>query len=154
MKTYLLVFIALIGMVSFQSCDNLFKNKKMNTGTMNNNAGPDGNNGGEMPDITFEETDHDFGSMKQGEILTYSYKFTNTGKADLIINNCTASCGCTIPQWPRQPIRPGESSFIDVQFDSKGKSNMVVKEVHVATNCNPAVRTIKFHVNVIVPAAQ
>ncbi len=117
----------------------------MNTGTINNNATPGGNANGEMPEMKFDEEDHDFGNIEQGEKIDFSFKFTNTGKADLIINNCTASCGCTIPNWPRQPIRAGESSYIEVQFDSNGKQNEITKEVTVSTNCDPAVRKIKFH---------
>ena len=117
----------------------------MNTRTINNNATPGGNATGEMPDMKFDEEDHDFGNIEQGEKIDFSFKFTNTGKADLIINNCTASCGCTIPNWPRQPIRPGESSYIEVQFDSNNKQNEVTKEITVSTNCDPAVRKIKFH---------
>ncbi len=148
---YLVWTLGIFSLLFFSQCDNLFKNKKMNTGTMNNNATPGGSNGEDMPDIKFDEEDHDFGTIKQKEILTYSFKFTNTGKADLIINNCTSSCGCTVPQWPRQPIHPGESGYIDVRFDSEGKVDHVTKEVHVSTNANPAMRTIKFHVFVQVP---
>jgi hypothetical protein len=147
----LICFISVCGLLLFSQCDNLFKNKKMNTGTMNNNATPGGNNSDAMPDMKFEEEDHDIGSIEQGEVLNFSFKFTNSGQADLIINNCQASCGCTIPNWPRQPIRPGESGAIDVQFDSKGKQNNITKEITVSTNCVPGARKIKFHGFVKVP---
>jgi hypothetical protein len=145
------VALALFGMLFFSSCEGFFKNKKLGTGTMNNNAVPGGTNADEMPDIKFDEEDHDFGRIKQGETLTYSYKFTNTGKSDLIINNCSASCGCTIPNCPKEPIRPGASGYIDVRFDSAGKQGDVTKEVHVATNAAPSIRNIRFHVFVEVP---
>ncbi len=142
---YFLCVCALFGMMFFSQCDNLFKNKKMNTGTMNNNAIPDGTNSDVMADMKFEEENHDFGTIQQGEVINFSYKFTNTGKSDLIINNCTASCGCTIPNWPKQPIRSGESGYIDVQFDSNGKQNEITKEVFISTNCVPAARKVMFH---------
>ncbi len=148
---YFLFVIGAFGLLFFSGCDNIFKSKKMNTGTMNNNATPGGNNNEPMPDMKFEEENHDIGTIEQGEIIDFSFKFTNTGKADLIINNCTASCGCTIPNWPKQPIRAGESGMIDVQFDSKGKQNEIIKEVTVSTNCTPAARVIKFHGFVKVP---
>ncbi len=151
---YLIYALGAFGLLLFAQCDNIFKNKKMNTGTMNNNATPNGDANGVMPEIKFDEEDHDMGTIEQGEKINFSFKFTNTGKSDLIINNCTASCGCTIPNWPRQPIRPGESAYIDVQFDSEGKSNEVTKEVTISTNCNPAVRKIQFHGFVKVPAKQ
>jgi hypothetical protein len=148
---YLVGIIAVFGVLLFARCDNMFKNKKINTGTINNSATPNGNNGDQMPDMKFDEEDHNIGTIEQGEVLDFSFKFTNTGKADLLINNCTASCGCTIPNWPKQPIRQGESGYIDVQFDSKGKQNEITKEVSVSTNCNPALRKIKFHGFVKVP---
>jgi hypothetical protein len=151
LRRYFPIALAVCGIFFLSSCNGFFKNKKLGTGTMNNNAVPGGSNSEDMPDIKFDEEDHDFGRIKQGETLTYSYKFTNTGKSDLIINNCTASCGCTVPNWPREPIRPGESGYIDIRFDSSGKQNEVTKEVHVSTNAAPAMRTIKFHVFVEVP---
>ena len=148
---YLVVVIGILGLLCFTQCDNIFKNKKMNTGTMNNNATPDGKTNGPVPDMKFDEVDHDIGTIEQGETIDFSFKFTNTGQTDLIINNCTASCGCTIPNWPKQPIRAGESGVIDVQFDSKGKQNEITKEVYISTNCAPAERKIKFHGFVKVP---
>lgn len=142
---------ALFGILFFSQCDNLFKSKKMNTGTMNNNAVPGGSNSDVMPDMKLEVEDYDFGTIQQGEVINFSVKFTNTGKSDLVINNCTASCGCTVPNWPKQPIRPGESGYIDVQFDSNGKQQEIAKDVTVSTNCVPAVRKIKFHGYVKVP---
>ena len=142
---YFVFFLGAFGLLVFPGCDNIFKNKKMNTDTMNNSATPGGNNGEAMPDIKFEEEDHDIGTIEEGEIIDFSFKFTNTGKSDLLINNCTASCGCTIPHWPKEPVRPGETGMIDVQFDSNHKKNEVVKEVTVSTNCVPANRKVKFH---------
>ncbi len=148
---YFILIIAAFTLLFFSQCDNIFKNKKMNTGTMNNNATPNGDQNGPMPEIKFDDENHDIGTMEQGEKIDFSFKFTNTGKADLIINNCSASCGCTIPNWPRQPIRPGESAYIDVQFDSEGKLNEITKDVTISTNCNPAVRKVMFHGLVKVP---
>ncbi|MCX6188864.1 MAG: DUF1573 domain-containing protein [Bacteroidetes bacterium] len=151
---YLLSLIGVIGILLFSQCDYIFKAKKMNTGTMNNNATPNGENTDAMPVMVFEEEDHDFGTIQQGEKINFSFKFINKGGADLIINNCAASCGCTIPNWPRQPISPNEWAYIDVQFDSEGKQNEITKEVTISTNCNPAVKKIKFHGFVKGPAGQ
>jgi hypothetical protein len=148
---YFIFAVSTFLVLGLVSCDNLFKNKKMNTGTMNNNATPDGSNGDNMPEITFEEEDHDFGTIEQGEKIDFNIKFTNTGKSDLLINNCQSSCGCTVPNWPRDPIRPGQSGYIEVRFDSEDKRENVTKEVTISTNCNPAVRKIKFHGYVKVP---
>ena len=74
---------------------------------------------GPITTLAFEETEYDFGMVMEGEKVVHDYKFTNTGDEPLIISNAKGSCGCTVPDWPREPIAPGESSVIKVQFDSK-----------------------------------
>lgn len=91
-----------------------------------------------MPRITFENDMHDFGQLMAGENISYSFKFTNTGNADLIISGCDASCGCTIADYPRERIAPGKTGYITVSFKSQGLSGPQMKEVTVATNAQPA----------------
>lgn len=87
--------------------------------------------------ITFEHTDFDFGSVKDGEKVKHTYKFKNTGKEPLIISSAKGSCGCTVPKWPSEPIPPGGSGQIDVEFDSKGKPGKQTKRVTVTANTVP-----------------
>jgi hypothetical protein len=87
--------------------------------------------------ITFDKTTHDFGKVSEGEKVAYSFKFINTGKNDLIIANVIASCGCTVPTFPKEPIKPGNSEYINVQFDSKGRSGEFNKEVTIYANTIP-----------------
>ena len=92
-------------------------------------ANPMGNNepavpAGPITTIAFEETEYDFGMVMEGEKVVHDYKFTNTGEEPLIISNAKGSCGCTVPDWPREPIAPGESGVIKVQFDSKNKGKV------------------------------
>ena len=100
------------------------------------------------PRLTFDKTTHDFGTVIQGEKLTYTFNFTNTGKAPLVIENAAASCGCTTSTPPKAPIKPGESGKIDVTFDSKTKSGAVETKVRVVSNSypTPTVLTIKANV--------
>jgi hypothetical protein len=79
--------------------------------------------------MTFAEEKHDFGKITQGEKVSYSFTFKNTGNSDLIVSNASASCGCTIPNYPKVPVKPGEESKIDVVFNSDGKSGLVEKTV-------------------------
>ena len=88
--------------------------------------------------IHFEETEFDFGVIETGEKVRYSYKFTNTGSEPLIISSAKGSCGCTVPAWPKEPIFPGETSQIEVEFDSKGKKGKQSKRVTITANTNPA----------------
>lgn len=92
----------------------------------------------DKPVMKFEKETHDFGKIKDGEKITYEYKFTNTGKSPLIITDAKASCGCTIPEWPKEPIKPGESSKIKVTFNSAGKVGLQDKQILVTANTNPA----------------
>ena len=84
--------------------------------------------------ITFEEKTHDFGEIVQGEKVEYSFKFNNTGKADLVIEDAISSCGCTVPEWPKEPLKPGQSAYIKVIFDSAGKEGYTQKEVALKLN--------------------
>lgn len=88
--------------------------------------------------MTFEHTDFDFGTVKDGEKVKHTYKFKNTGTEPLIISNAKGSCGCTVPKWPSEPIAPGASGSIEVEFDSKGKPGKQTKRVTVTANTNPA----------------
>jgi Protein of unknown function (DUF1573) len=80
---------------------------------------------------------YDFGSVTDGEKVEYSYRFRNTGKNPLIISNAAASCGCTVPEKPEEPIKPGETGFLKVVFNSKGRVGEVHKTVTVTSNAYP-----------------
>lgn len=99
--------------------------------------------------MTFEKTEYDFGRVKEGEIVDYTYKFKNTGNAMLIISKATATCGCTVPEWPKEPIKPGDSGVIRVKFDSKNTKNLQTKYVNINANTKPEVTRLKLTGNVI-----
>jgi hypothetical protein len=80
---------------------------------------------------------YNFGTVTEGEKVTYNFRFKNTGKKPLIITNTTASCGCTVPEKPEKPILPGETAFIKVVFNSKGKAGMNNKTISVTSNARP-----------------
>lgn len=89
-------------------------------------------------DIAFEKSEHDFGKITQGEKAEYSFKFTNTGKGQLLLSNATASCGCTVPSYSKEPIMPGKSGFIKVTFDSDKRLDRFEKTITVTSNTIPA----------------
>lgn len=88
--------------------------------------------------MTFKYLEYDFGSVKDGEVVRHDYEFTNTGTEPLIIADAKASCGCTVPQWPKEPIQPGGSGKIRVEFDSKGKPGPQSKRVTITANTDPS----------------
>lgn len=87
--------------------------------------------------IEFAETTFDFGTVKEGEMVSHTYKFKNTGSEPLIFSDAKGSCGCTVPKWPREPIAPGGTSEIIVEFNSKGKSGKRNQKVTLTANTNP-----------------
>lgn len=99
--------------------------------------------------ITFETYNFDFGKIKEGDKVSHVFKFTNTGANDLIITDARGSCGCTVPQWPKEPVKPGASGEIKVEFDSKGKTGLQNKTVSVTANTNPSTSTINITSEVI-----
>ena len=101
-----------------------------------------------LPVIEFETKTYDFGDVIEGERLTYSFKFKNTGKSNLIIYSSEATCGCTTSQPPKAPIRPGESGEILVTFDSKGQKGKVQKRVLVGANTYPVETILTITANV------
>jgi hypothetical protein len=99
--------------------------------------------------ITFEKYEHNFGKVKEGEKVSHVFKFTNTGANDLIISDARGSCGCTVPQWPKEPIKPGATGEIKVEYDSKGKSGVQKKTVSITANTNPNITTLNITTEVI-----
>jgi hypothetical protein len=90
---------------------------------------------GTWPVMTFEKESHNFGNVTEGEVVEYSFKFTNTGNRDLLISKAEASCGCTVPEWPKEPVKPGESAYMKVKFDSKGRpEGYTEKELYIQAN--------------------
>jgi hypothetical protein len=96
---------------------------------------------GPTTSITFDKLEYDYGTVKAGEKVKYNYKFKNTGKEPLIISDAKGSCGCTVPDWPREPIAPGKTAEIKVEFDSTGKGtdegSPQSKRVTITANTDP-----------------
>lgn len=92
----------------------------------------------QLPVMTFDKAEHDFGTIEQGTAQETTFTFTNTGNAPLIITNATSSCGCTVPSYPKNtPIAPGESGQITVNFNGSGL-NQVTKTVTITANTEAA----------------
>ncbi len=84
--------------------------------------------------ITFSKSEHDFGVVDEGEIVETVFEFKNTGKTELIISNAKSTCGCTIPEWPKEPIPVGGSGEIAVKFNTTNKPNKQTKVITLTTN--------------------
>lgn len=99
---------------------------------------------GPLPKFQFETVDHDFGTIPEGKVVEYTYKFTNTGEAPLIIQNAQGSCGCTASDWTKTPIPAGETGYVTAKFDSNGKPNIQNKTVTVTANTYPKQTVLRF----------
>jgi Protein of unknown function (DUF1573) len=93
---------------------------------------------GKTTTVKFEETSYDWGKVKEGEKMTHFFKFKNTGDNDLIISEARGSCGCTVPEWPKEPIKAGKGGEIKVVFDSSHKSGPQSKTVTINANTEPS----------------
>ncbi|NJW54006.1 DUF1573 domain-containing protein [Salinimicrobium oceani] len=94
------------------------------------------------PEISFEKTEHDFGTIAQGTNVEHTFTFTNTGKAPLVITNASSSCGCTVPTWTKEPIAPGETGEMLVKFNGSGQ-NQVTKTVTITANTESGKEQLK-----------
>ena len=103
---------------------------------------------GKLPVIKFENAEHDFGTIQQGVKVEHTYKFTNEGTADLLVTDAKASCGCTVPDYTKEPVAPGKSGEVHVVFDSAGKSGDVSKTVTLTLNTEKGTETVSFKANI------
>ena len=100
----------------------------------NSNPKLDKNKTTQITQIEFDTETHDFGRVKSGEILTYSFVFSNQGEAGLIISKAEADCGCVQATIPVEPINPGEKGIIEVEFNSSGMVGKQLKTIEIQSN--------------------
>ncbi len=103
---------------------------------------------GKFPKVKLDKEVHDFGTINEGDKVETEFVVTNAGEVDLIISDAKGSCGCTVPQPPKDPIKPGASAPIKVSFDSNGKPGAQEKTVTLTTNTENGHETFKIKANV------
>jgi len=140
--------IALLGVVL--ACGPKKEEDKLSTDAVTNSASADGKASIDLPEIKFEEDEFDFGLITQGEKVSHAFRFKNTGSKPLVISGASGSCGCTVPEWPTEPIAPGGEGRINVVFSSEGKKGLVEKTVTVVTNCEPSTRILRIKTEIVV----
>ena len=97
---------------------------------------------GPLTSISYPETEFDFGEIQEGEKIVHEFTFKNTGNEPLVISKAQGSCGCTVPEWPREPIAPGQSNVIRVKYDAK-KVGPFSKSVSIESNASSKTLRIK-----------
>ena len=104
-----------------------------------------------LPVLSVDNPEHDFGRVIEGEVISYAFRFVNTGDGDLVIAEVTSSCGCTVADYPEDPVKPGEAGFVKVTFDSKARRGFQRKSVNIVANTTPGVTTLIVKAQVIRP---
>jgi len=132
--------LAAVALVSFTSCKENAADK-VNEENVASAAERDAESG-KAPIMTFAETEFDFGTIDQGTPQEHIFTFTNTGDADLIIVDAKSSCGCTVPEFTKEPVAPGATGEMLVKFNGSGK-NQVSKTVTITANTKAGKETIK-----------
>jgi hypothetical protein len=150
MKFWFLILVVIVVLVSCSGDRGQIPAKVVNIpNTASGESSKDG-----LPVLEFALLEHDFGKVIQGEIVTYAFKFKNTGKSDLVIANISASCGCTASDYPKTPVKPGEEQVVKVSFDSTGKEGFQRKTLEVAANTQPSNTVLSITAIVINPEKQ
>lgn len=142
MYVYLLLAIALLACKAEQKqaepTDPAFKPSGSMADLVYNPIRPDGSiDSSYLPILQWQDTLFHFGEVNEGDIVTREFRFTNIGTAPLLITNATSSCGCTIPEWPREPVPPDSSGVILVKFNTLDRTGAQTKEVSIFANTIP-----------------
>ena len=103
---------------------------------------------GKFPKVKLDKEVHDFGTINEGDMVETEFLVTNDGEVDLIISDAKGSCGCTVPEPPKEPIKPGASAPIKVTFNSQGKPGEQKKTVTLTTNTEKGYETFEIKANV------
>lgn len=102
-------------------------------------------------DLKLSEDFFDFGSIVQGEVVSHTFHFHNAGNGELIISDLIPDCGCTLPKIEKKSLKPGEESYVEVIFDSKGWAGSQYKSVTLRTNSPNREKTVTIKANVVAP---
>ncbi len=142
------VYIIFVVSLLFFSCGN--NSETINTDLVNNpNTAGGKSDLSSLPAFEFIAEEHDFGRITDGEKVSFTFKFKNSGKSDLIISEAKATCGCTVADYPRTPIKPGAESGISVSFNSEGRKGIQNKTVTLVANTQPSTKVLTIKAEVV-----
>lgn len=150
MRSKTLFILIISGMGLLMACNNQKKN--IPSDVVHNPITASGESDmNELPVMEFKETMHDFGTVIEGETVTYSFKFVNTGGSDLLISNVSASCGCTATKFTKEAVKPGDEGVVTVSFNTKRRSGFQNKSITIAANTQPNKTVLRIKAKVISP---
>jgi hypothetical protein len=143
------LFLSVMCVALFAACNNQNSTGSENSTETQDIAAVASVDTANAPAFKFEKEVYDFGEIKEGEKVTYDFKFKNIGNSPLIISSATATCGCTIPDYPKEPVAPGAEGVIQVVFNSAGKPGMQNKIVSITANTVPSLTELNILGNVL-----
>lgn len=154
MKKYIILLFCTFSVVACQEEKKDTKEGKdlLSTDIVNNPLSAEGLDSvayEDLPTMDFDDTVHNFGNITDGQKATHDFKFVNNGKTPLIISYAKGSCGCTVAEYPKDPIAPGESGVMKVLFDSKDKSGHQEKSVSITTNSKRGLHTLYIKADIV-----
>lgn len=117
--------------------------------SLTNESSGGGNASGQLTSIQWLDSARNYGRINEGQKLAVSFRFKNAGNKPLIIESVKPTCGCTVAEYPKEPIAPGAEAEITGEFDSNGREGLQRKHITVRTNTDPAEQDVSFEVNVI-----
>jgi hypothetical protein len=128
MKERLKILMLMMVVIAFTLSCSQNKGNKNNDGINNDTPKV------EVPELTFDKNTHDFGKIIAGERVAYAFRFTNTGNSPLIITGIRSGCGCTVGDYPKDPLKTGDQARINVVFNSAGRKGFQSESVTVLNN--------------------
>ncbi|MBL4670458.1 MAG: DUF1573 domain-containing protein [Flavobacteriales bacterium] len=142
-----------VGIALLASCGENAQEETLNTDIIDNpiSAESSAEDEGKRPFFEFVEEIKEFGTITQGETVSMTFRFRNVGQSNLIISSAQGSCGCTVPEWPKEPIKPGEEGKINIIFNSTGKQGLQNKTITLIANTIPNTKVIAIKGEVLVP---
>lgn len=147
MKNFKLLFVFILS-VAFVSCKEN-ATSKINTSNLEKAKERDEILSLGAPVVAFDTTEYDFGELTEGEVAEGVFKITNEGKVDLIITSAKATCGCTVPEWPKEPIAPGATADLKFTFNSRGRVGKQSKSITLQTNSEKVTEVIRIKGTVV-----
>jgi hypothetical protein len=136
----IILFLALISLITASCNNSARKEPASSVSNMSDSA---------KAVIAFNEYEHDFGKVAEGEKVAYTFRFENKGKSDLVIFSALTTCGCTVPKYDSKPIPPGGNGSIEVVFDTTERDGMQTKTITVRTNAAVPVVILKISTFVV-----
>ena len=143
------IILSIACMALMASCNNQGAEQSAATKEIESTSNTVETTSSDSPAFKFVKESFDFGEITQGEKISYDFKFTNIGKSPLIITNAIATCGCTVPDYPKEPVAPGAEGIIKVVFDSSNKLGMQNKVISITANTVPESTQINILGNVV-----